>query len=368
MIDKFHPKIPHPSQPIPRSDRRKRAQASILTPMHARIALPCLYALACLYFATAASSTHAGDLLGAAGKAPVEAIETIEITPRTTFAFGLGYLDLHADEIVYGGPGNNNELSHLIWDSEGVLIVDLGLSYDITKRLSIFAEGVIGLDDNSHMVDYDYLGDNTSWTDRSLHPRTKLKHYYQADLGFDFTVIKKPTFQLDFRLGARYTEAAWDAYGGSYVYSSDPKSGAIRDDVGNFPDHEIGISYRQRLPGVYLGPKIEWAVFERLSVRAGGLVGVTYAKEDRDRHWARDLVFEVDLESRPFYGGMLEFEYALTRNMQLYVEGNYDYYSLAKGPTTISNTVTGEVYRIGGDSAGAALEAWQVKAGVKLHF
>src|SRR5690606_31157553 len=119
--------------------------------MTTRITIACL----CL----TAVTTQAGELPVNSGKVPVDAIQIVEAAPRATFTLGFGYLDVKADEVVYGGPGNNNELSHLIWDSEGVLTIDLGLSYDITNRLSIFSEGIIGLADDSHMVDYDYLGD-----------------------------------------------------------------------------------------------------------------------------------------------------------------------------------------------------------------
>lgn len=300
-----------------------------------------------------------------------DAIE-YDVSSKTTFRLGAGYLNLHANEIAFGGDGQvtePNTLSHLEWDTEGALSLDLGLEHEISDRLTFFVDGVIGLTkDNSHMVDYDFLRDGSPvLTDRSLHPATELDHYYQIDLGIDYTLIESDKVDLALRLGVRYTDVKWTAFGGSFVYTDDPNNGPLNNDVGTFPAGEV-IEYRQQLPGAYLGPQASVKASERLTISGGGIAGLSFSSQDTDFHFLRGDLFKNDFDPAAIYGGNIGVDYLLTPRTTLYLKGNYDRYALMKGSTEISDLDGGNRESFGGDAAGATLESWQVKAGLKINF
>ncbi|MEQ1841292.1 MAG: omptin family outer membrane protease, partial [Verrucomicrobiales bacterium] len=154
---------------------------------------------------------------------------------KAEFTFGFGHLQAGADEFVYGGFGPNDQLSELNWDTLHAMTVEVGATHRLTRRIKLFATGVFGMDGNSGMVDYDWLGFDSRWTDRSQHDDTELEHYFQGDLGISSEIYAKDGFDLSLRGGFRYTDVAWASFGGDYIYSTFAPLGLFRDDVGNFP-------------------------------------------------------------------------------------------------------------------------------------
>ena len=133
--------------------------------------------------------------------------------------------------------------------------------------------------------------------------------------------------------------------------------------TGNFPAG-VAISYRQRIRGFYINPKLKWQVTPCVAVKVGGLAGVTFNSSARDHHWQRSARFDDDLESTAFYGGSVGIDYNLTPNTVLYIEGTYDRYNQTEGVTTITDP-TG-TYITGPNAAGASLETTQIEAGVRI--
>lgn len=223
------------------------------------------------------------------------------------------------------------------------------------------------------MVDYDWIYDDpqlpyynypdkTRWTDRSQHPDTNLNHYYQIDTGLDFYAIEQQKLDLILRFGFRYTDIGFDAYNGDYIYSD--QVNGFRGDVGNFTDG-LGISYRQKLPGFYLNPRVNWKIAQAVDLTFGGTIGATYKPMDRDHHWHRNLVFVEDLESTTFWGLNATIDYRVTPCLLFYVEGNYDKYTLHKGHTIVSDGYQSS--NSGNDAAGADLETLHIKIGFRYQ-
>jgi omptin len=296
-----------------------------------------------------------------------EPIQISDSQKKLSASIGTGYLQARAHELVYPGPSADGELSRLIWDTEHALTIHAGLRYEFAPAVDFFADLTTALADTGHMVDYDWLGDGQDWTDRSTHPDTRLDHYYRLDLGVDWTWLQRGEWALSALAGFRYTDIAWTARGGEFVYSTDPTAGLFRDDLGSFPPGEPGISYRQKLPGVYLGPQAEWTR-GRFSFRGGAVAGLTFSASDRDHHWDRDLLFVEEFDSRGFFEVSLGMTCSLGKNASLYADLRHDRYQLMKGSTWLRDSSTGTIETYPDGSAGARFESWQVRAGLQIRF
>ena len=311
--------------------------------------------------------------LGAvAEKAPdaVASASVWSVLPRNShvhFSLSMGYLQATANEIVLGGASGDGELSRLIWDTEHALTVDGGVRYDWGPRLSLHADFSTALIDEGHMVDYDWLGSTPRWTERSLHPDTDLDSYYRVDVGASWAFLKGARYSLAALTGFRYIDISWTARGGSYVYSTDPDFGLFRDDRGSFPRGENGISYRQKIPGFYLGPDCRWNS-GRLEAMTTMIIGVTVGATDRDRHWNRNLLFDESFDSQVFFGFQVGLSYALTSSLRLFLDARYDHYELMKGSMRVTDLSTSRVQTLPGDAAAASFGSWQCRTGVELRF
>jgi outer membrane protease len=310
---------------------------------------------------------------GAPGDEPSQVVAPkhvlVEPAPKkgTLVTLGVGHLQASAKEFVYGGPGpGDGQLSQLNWNSSHAVALQLGLSQEIFPRLALFTNAVYGYEGHSEMVDYDWLGLDVNWTDRSQHDDTSLEHYFQGDIGLSYTLLDWPSFQFALRAGFRYTDIAWAAHGGSYIYSTLPPF-TFRDDRGHFPDGQLGIAYRQQFPGVFLGPQIAWSL-GRWTLRGGGLAGMTISASDRDRHWASDSIFVEEFDQQAFFGANLGVDYTLKNALTLFLEGCYDKYPVMKGSMEHTDLTTQSSTLLGGASAGASLETWQIRGGAKIAF
>jgi outer membrane protease len=306
--------------------------------------------------------------LGALAEAVPDAALSLQPRPtRTHFALSLGHLQASAHEVVFGGASNDGEWSHLIWDTEHALTVDAGIRHEWGPRLSLHAEFSTALVDEGHMVDYDWLGSTPQWTDRSIHPDTSLDAYYRLDVGASWAFFKGERFSLAALTGFRYIDISWTARGGSYVYSTDPSFGLFRDDEGDFPKGEKGISYRQKIPGFYSGPDWKWNA-GKLAVTTSAIVGVTVGATDRDRHWNRNVLFDESFDPQIFFGIQAGMSYALTSTLRLFADARYDHYELMKGTMRVTDLSSHRVETIPGDAAGASFGSWQFRTGLELRF
>ena len=176
--------------------------------------------------------------------------QLFEINDDVSLSVGAGYSFIKGDEIVYDG---DDRISHLIWESKSPTVTG-GLDVEFASGWTLRAGGAVAVRGDSHMEDYDWLEpfrtsfDFEDWTHQSVHPDTRLHHYFTGDLAVGKD-IRLGAATLNLHGGIKYTSVHWTAYGGTYTYSV----AGFRDQSGGFPDGERGISFQQRYPGVFLG-------------------------------------------------------------------------------------------------------------------
>lgn len=294
--------------------------------------------------------------LGAAAPGAVLPSETL----RLKGSLGAAYI--RADELVFNG---NSTLSHLIWESRAPMLrgsADLNLG----GGFSVSAGGALAGLGASYMEDYDWFVPTNSfdnWTHQSKHPDTHLRHYFSFDLAGGYELARTETAHVRGLLGVKYTDAAWDALGGSYIYSVN----GWRDTVGTFPDGEPGISYRQQLPEVFIGVDGE----ERYgNLTLGGMLrgGLTVMGRATDHHWMRDLRFEDSFRVAPSWSAGLDASYALGPMAEVFVAARYDQAMQMRGRTEYFDINTGAMTGANDDAAGAELRSIDLTIGLKGRF
>jgi outer membrane protease len=132
----------------------------------------------------------------------------------------------------------------------------LGATARFKEVWTVKANAQVGFSGSTYMEDYDWLepfaqagAPDDQWSDRSRHSNTDLDRYINLDVavGRDFAV--NDTTLVNLHGGFKYTNVKRTSYGGDFVYSTN----GFRDDVGNLPDGEKGITYEQRYPGLFVG-------------------------------------------------------------------------------------------------------------------
>lgn len=288
------------------------------------------------------------------------AAESVDGTLRLRASLGATYLE--GNEFVYAG---DYRVSKLIWQTMAPILRG-SVSADLGHGISISAEGSAAIRGNSHMVDYDWLaGDDTfeNWTHRSEHPDTHLAHFWtgSASIGYDLANVQDAVIRM--HGGFQYTDVKWDAFGGSYVYST---SGTLRDDIGNFADGEPGISYRQQMPEVFVGVDGE-QYYGKL--RVGGLMraGLVVGAVATDDHWMRDLRFTDTIYVQPSVELGLDAGYALGPMAELTLAGRFKHMFEQRGDTAIYNTVAGTTAH-SSNGAAASFTQLDISAGLRARF
>ncbi|WP_026479517.1 omptin family outer membrane protease [Ahrensia sp. 13_GOM-1096m] len=284
-------------------------------------------------------------------------------SPDFVISGGFGYTWLKGNELVYD---SGNRISHLIWETKAP-VVTLNAKGEIYNDWTISGNAVFGFNGDSHMVDYDWLaGDYAfdNWTDRSIHPDTRLDKYINLDvaLGRNFTLNDAVIVNL--HGGLKYTNVKSTAYGGSFVYSQT----GFRKDIGNFAADQKGISFEQRYPGIFIGTeaKINHAQW---TLRGLARAGVTIGATDTDHHWVRDLRFEEKYGPIPFMSLGAEAGYQVTDNTQFTLGANFEQFFRKKGDTLIYDIPSGR--QVAGpfkDGAGMDFRSITLSAGLKLAF
>ncbi|MBO3759728.1 omptin family outer membrane protease [Ciceribacter sp. L1K22] len=301
-----------------------------------------------------------GLLAGALAACPALAFAEDALGPDFSIYGGYGLANIKADELVYYG---RSKLSELNWESKWVSIFTLGLEAELDKDWTIRGDLDIGTGGDGHMVDYDWLVVPDEWSDRSIHPDTRLDHYFSANIQIDREVFKDDASAVSIGAGFTYSDVKWTAYGGSYIYSYN----GFRDDVGNFPDGEKGISYQQKVPVGYLAVSGEHKVGQ--FTFSGGLRGgVSFGIEDIDDHWARDLRFYDSMDMAPMLGASITANYALTQSASLYLTGSWDKVFHSYGDVKIVDTTGGSADLYFEDGAGATFETISISFGLKGTF
>lgn len=317
-------------------------------------------------FAVAANSAFAVDLgYGSSWAAPFgmehdnHEAKAAPVDGRLRLRASLGATYLQGNEFVYAGT---YRVSKLIWETTAPLLRG-SISADLGYGISISAEGSMAFNGDSHMVDYDWLhGDDTheNWTHRSEHPDTSLEHFWTgaATIGYDLANVEDAVIRL--HGGFQYTDVKWNAFGGSYVYSSDT---GFRDLVGSISPGEPAISYRQQMPEVFLGVDGE-QYYGALRVGALMRAGLVVGAVATDDHWLRDLRFTDTIYVQPAVELGLDAGYALGSHAELTLGGRLKHMFEQRGDAAAYDTASGTTYHT---TNGVAASFTQVDATVGLR-
>lgn len=288
--------------------------------------------------------------------------------PFTVHA-SIGLHNFTAGEYVYVG---SFKLSQLNWKSTGVTVFNGGLDYQIDNLWKVRSKFSVGTGGDGHMVDYDWIyaggtmtgpnGDD-DWTDRSIHPDTRLDHYFAGEIAIDREVYRDEGSAFHIGAGFKYSDIKWTAYGGSYIYSSDAPL-FYRDIIGDFTAGEKVISYRQKIPVGFValsGEHYEGA----FSISGGLRGGLSFGIEGIDNHWLRDTDFYDDMGMAPMIGSQIEVNYAVMPSASLYLAGSWERVFHARGDTKQVAPGSTTYYD---DSAAATFQSMSVSFGLKGTF
>jgi omptin len=274
------------------------------------------------------------------------------------FRGSYGITAIEANELVYDGK---RKLSQLIWESSAVSTFTGQLQVDL-DHFFLRATGTMGIDGDGHMRDYDWFVDGKPWTHRSIHPDTRLNHYFAGTIEAGREVLSFDDTVISLGGGVKYTDVKWTAWGGSYVYSGS----GFRDLRGDFPDDEKGISYRQQWPVPFL--ELDLTHSEGPWTFAGAFRGgVAINGKGTDDHWMRDLRFIDHVDATPAVMITGSAEYEVRRNTALFISGAFDQVVRGRADTDMINKLTGDKRHFP-DSAGADYMSVTVSLGLRGKF
>ncbi|MBL8599903.1 MAG: omptin family outer membrane protease [Devosia sp.] len=277
-------------------------------------------------------------------------------------AFGTGVLGLHADEIVYEG---GKRISHLVWTTSAAPLLTAGLEVRWPEGWRLDVDGSFAVSGVSFMADYDWLGavqpaaGFEDWTDRSLHPDTRLDFYASGRAAIGHGLVTAGPVEIGAALGGRYSAVRWTAWGGSYNYDS----GA---DVGSFDPGARIISYEQRMP----------VGFVRLDASAGSgalrldgsaELGLAIGPSDIDDHWLRGLRFYDRYGLTPVLRLAADASYAVSDRLTLTAGASLEHLFTVRGDTLMVDRTTGESVLLP-DGAAMSFSALTLRAGAIGRF
>ena len=282
-----------------------------------------------------------------------------------TLDIGFGYMNAKAHELVYDTTDGGRKLSELIWEMDSAAVAQVGLGFKLSNDLALKLRGTFGIDGDSYMEDYDWL-DNTipdTWTHLSQHDDTRLNGYNRLDAALQWDFADLDPVSIGALLGVRVTNIKWSAHGGDYTYTTT----TLRDTTGSFPDGEKGITYEQIYGTPYLGLT---AGFDNGDfAMSGSVIASVVAKgSGEDHHWARNLVFEDDLELSTMFSLQAEAIYRFNPSYQFFVNAEYERYADTKGATDVFDMLGNLVLAEGDGTAGSDHTSLTAVAGLRFAY
>lgn len=316
---------------------------------------------------------------------------TANVFSSSTFdlSFSIGALNARGVETVYATQGDDTglppgaKLSQLKWNTQAAGMAGLTLGWKPLPFTRIEASTHLSFTrDNSRMKNTDWLSPDVfpEWTDRSLHPDTRNGQNYIVDLKIAHQVLVKDDLSAHVLAGFRRTQAAWKAYGGTFVYtetsaedcasygSSTPSFNGdsdFRNCVGAF-DPVAQITYRQTFNAPYLGLR---GVYASKSWKVNvDVVGTPFVwSSDRDLHVEATL-FKAKARQQKMMGATLTGSYQFTPLFSVFAEAEGQWYFNQKGVLRALDVTTGETSNYGQASAGISLQTTRLSAGVKATY
>lgn len=277
---------------------------------------------------------------------------------QVVFRGSYGITAIEANELVYNGK---RKLSQLIWQSSAVSTFTGDVKVDL-DRFFLRASASVGLGGDGHMRDYDWLVEGKPWSHRSVHPDTRLNHYFTGSLEAGRAVLNYDDTTVSLGAGVKYTDVKWTAWGGSYVYSFT----GFRKDKGEFGADEKGISYRQQWPVPFLGVDIAHSAGP-WTLAAAFQGGLAVQGQGTDDHWMRDLRFIDHVDATPAMMISASAEYEVRPDTAIFVSGAFDHIFRGRADTDMIDTVSGDRSRFP-DSAGADYMSMTLSLGLRGKF
>ena len=199
-----------------------------------------------------------------------------------------GTISSISNELVFNQtPAYDTKLSHLIWEQENASVLGLETKIDYDTYFlnfeyyqSIFVEDAV-------MDDYDWVYYGYDWSHWSHHNNTTFSNFTLIDIDYKYKLFNQENkIYATFDLGLRIDEKMFQAYDGTYIYSSD---GNYRDLSGTFSG--LGITYSQSYITPYIGSTIYVSDGMFMLSTSYKYSQIGYAG-DIDIHHFRDLRFD----------------------------------------------------------------------------
>lgn len=281
---------------------------------------------------------------------------------EATFGVGMGTISLHADEIVYE---NGDRLSHLVWTTSAAPLLTAGFDVRWPEGWHIGVDANLAVSGSSYMADYDWQGATKpatgfeDWTDRSLHPDTRLDFYASGRGAVGRGLVVAGPVSVAASIGARYTAVRWTSWGGSYDYDSGR-------DVGEFDPNERIISYEQRMPVGFVGLEAN-ASSGAWTLDGMAELGLALGPKAIDDHWLRGLQFHDSYGVAPVLRVGADVSYAVSDKLALTFAASAEHLFAARGDTLMVEAATGAQTRFPG-GAGTSFSALSLRAGAVGRF
>ena len=271
----------------------------------------------------------------------------------TTLYLSTGQTSVKANELVIGQPifgyPTDYKLSQLIWEVENNLVLIGGFSYSRGKTRMNFELQTALSEGDGVMDDYDWLFVGLDWSEWSHHEDTSLTDHNSLDINFDHLFYGTADNAWRFLLGYRESNWAWEARGGTYIYSSDP---GYRDLSGTFTPGEPGISYEQEFSMPYIGIKYE-GESEKWKFNVQYEYSNWVSMKATDHHFLRDLIFVDDFDNGDMSSYKIGAAYKFSSELEGYVRYDAREYEELRGNTITKDSNTGAIVGICENCAGA---------------
>lgn len=298
-------------------------------------------------------AAHAGDLLASSADG------------AAWLSGGVGLMNIEAHEYVYLG---SNKASQLDWDTSGVVVYTASAGVSLEGNWHVQGKLDVGFGGDGHMVDYDWVPgfaidqSKDGWSDRSIHPDTRLDYYFSGAIEIGRDIFTDETSSVSVGGGFKYTEVRWDAFGGSYIYSD----GGLRNDIGELPTGLKGISYKQKIPTIFVGFDGSTS-FDRLTLSGGIKGGVTLGIDDQDDHWLTETRVFGSMKPAPVLMLNAAVDFQLTDTASLYFSGNLENVFRKRGDMNSIDTTSGNatLYK---NAAGTSIKTISIQMGFRARF
>ncbi|MCJ8326281.1 MAG: omptin family outer membrane protease [Campylobacterales bacterium] len=235
-------------------------------------------------------------------------------------------------ELVYKNS-YSTKLSELTWKSDNINLLGLSFVYDnYFKYIFTYKKNI--KEDKAFLSDFDWLSNNEKWTDYSKHPDTKVVNVEHFDFEIKKEIYQYKNLFFNLSLAYRYEEEKYEAYGGSYIYSS---SNGFRDLEGDFSG--LVITYKTKAYIPYIKSQVEYKSESFINSLSLSFSNLVYFKE-YDTHHLRNTQFNANFYLSKYLAIDLRSEYKFTKSLSFLASYKYSKFYETKGNMQVINLNT----------------------------